>query len=673
MSEQTYTVQVQRDFLERQAQARPIQALAELIWNALDADATRADVLLRYGELGLSEIIVRDNGHGIPHTDAPALFTRLGGSWKKPGMRTKTKGRTLHGHEGRGRFKAFALGRVADWRITYQHDDGNLYAYDMEIIEDSIQKFRVSDQTEIARGTTGVEVTISELHGEYPSIEPDNALPELTEIFALYLKDYRDIAIRLKGERIDPAAAIASMESFELAEIRDGDTAHPASLEIVEWRTATTRTLYLCSQDGFPLSRVTERRFHVGDFQFSAYLKSPFITELNRTGQLELAEMHPALNDAVYDAQETIKAYFRDRAAERARSVVEEWKEEKIYPYEGEPQSVLEDAERKVFDIVAVTASGYMPDFRNTDVKNKAMHLRLLRTAIEKSPKELQIIMNEVLQLPKRKQEELASLLEEASLSNIIEAAKEVADRLKFVDALDAILFDAQRKDKLKERTQLHKILEDNSWLFGEEYTLSASDRALTTVLRKHRKLLGDEIAIDKPVRTYSKERGIIDLMLSRQLRRHRSEDIEHLVVELKAPKVRIGKNELNQIQEYAFAVADDERFKRNNVKWTFWVVSDDIDGFAEKQILPNEYYEGTIHRRDDIVIAIKTWSQLIADNKARLQFFQEKLRHRVDDERSLKFLKEKYQKFLEGVVTEEDDRGEEAQHEEPKKETVEA
>ena len=68
----------------------------------------------------MTRIAVRDNGLGIPYQDAPALFTHLGGSWKKPGARTKTKGRLLHGYEGRGRFKAFALGRVTEWHVTYR-------------------------------------------------------------------------------------------------------------------------------------------------------------------------------------------------------------------------------------------------------------------------------------------------------------------------------------------------------------------------------------------------------------------------------------------------------------------------------------------------------------------------------------------------------------------------
>jgi hypothetical protein len=61
-----YTVEIQPDFLERQAKAQPIAAIAELIWNGLDADATAITVDLEDDNLsGLSRIIVTDNGHGI--------------------------------------------------------------------------------------------------------------------------------------------------------------------------------------------------------------------------------------------------------------------------------------------------------------------------------------------------------------------------------------------------------------------------------------------------------------------------------------------------------------------------------------------------------------------------------------------------------------------------------
>src|SRR5262249_22817576 len=228
----------------------------------------------------------------------------------------------------------------------------------------------------------------------------------------------------------------------------------------------TKRALYLCNEQGFPLSKV-DTRFHIGSFQFSAYLKSPFITQLHENAELEVAEMNPKLTAAIEEAHQTIKDYFRDRSAEQAKAVVEEWKSENIYPYEGEAKSVIETAERKVFDIVAVSVNDYMQDFASAPPKNKALHLRMLRSAIERSPEDLQLILREVIQLPQRKQEELAKLLREASLASIISAAKIVGDRLKFLSALESIVFDPEMKERLKERTQLHKIIADNTWLFG--------------------------------------------------------------------------------------------------------------------------------------------------------------------------------------------------------------
>ncbi|WP_329121654.1 hypothetical protein [Streptomyces sp. NBC_01465] len=46
-------------------------------------------------------------------------------------------------------------------------------------------------------------------------------------------------------------------------------------------------------------------------------------------------------------------------------------------------------------------------------------------------------------------------------------------------------------KPKVLERTGLHHLLENECWVFGEEYALHASDRSLTEVLKQHCALLG--------------------------------------------------------------------------------------------------------------------------------------------------------------------------------------
>jgi Histidine kinase-, DNA gyrase B-, and HSP90-like ATPase len=108
MTSKTFEIQVQDDHLQRISQVhKPIFAIVELIWNAVDADADRIDVLLHDDQLGgLKSIEVADNGHGIPYSEAEDLFSRLGGSWKQGGHHSREKRRILHGKEGRGRFRA---------------------------------------------------------------------------------------------------------------------------------------------------------------------------------------------------------------------------------------------------------------------------------------------------------------------------------------------------------------------------------------------------------------------------------------------------------------------------------------------------------------------------------------------------------------------------------------
>jgi hypothetical protein len=103
------SVQVQSDHLERISKVRkPIIAVAELIWNGLDADATEVRVEFDHNALGaLERIRVIDNGSGLRRNEAEPAFANLGGSRKRTQNRSKDKRRLLHGKAGKGRFRAF--------------------------------------------------------------------------------------------------------------------------------------------------------------------------------------------------------------------------------------------------------------------------------------------------------------------------------------------------------------------------------------------------------------------------------------------------------------------------------------------------------------------------------------------------------------------------------------
>jgi hypothetical protein len=385
MPEAHYRVQVQKDHLRKLAGATALQAVAELIWNAVDADATQVSLEVESDDVSMRSITVRDNGHGIPHSDVETLFGKLGGSWKAHGSRSKTKGRILHGKEGRGRFKALALGRVADWTVKYR-DGHRLLGYKITIIRDDLVDVRVTNPEDVAIALgPGVEVCVSELDRSFRSLESSSVVQSLSEIFALYLTDYRDVAIFIGAERLDPSMMIADRQKFTLSPITDGGTEFPAEVDVIRWTSTSERWFFFCGPEGFPYLRVAPK-FHAPGFQFSAYLKSPFIASLQEQGLLDLAEMNAPLEASYEEASERVKEYLQSKQIEAAQTEIDRWKSEDVYPYRTEPITPVEKAERKVFDILALNVNRHLPDFAEQSRRIKTFQLRMLRQAMNEAP-----------------------------------------------------------------------------------------------------------------------------------------------------------------------------------------------------------------------------------------------------------------------------------------------
>lgn len=657
MRAKTFQIQVQDDHLKRIAQTRkPILALAELIWNSVDADATRIDVtLIEDGWNGVKAIEVADNGHGIPYAEAEELFSRLGGSWKQRHLHSNEERRILHGKEGRGRFRAFSLGNVVDWDVRAADPSGVLQRYRISMLRDHLRQVEISDVTPVTAETArGVTVTVSEITKDFRSLRDGAALDDLARIFALYLRQYPHVQILYDRTPIDPRAVEEKATVYDLPEIEpENGRKFAASLEVVEWVIKVQRRLFFCDANGFPLDE-TLPGVQAPGFEFTGYLKSDYFGELLASNLLDLANMDPAVDACLNAAKEVMREHFRKRAAEKAAGLVEEWRKEKVYPYEGDPASVVEKAEREVFDVLALNVNTYLPEFSTSDEKTKRFQFRLLRQVVEHAPGDLARIINEVLDLPTDRRQELANLLDRTTLAAIICASRLVADRLDFLRGLEVLVFDKDLKEKVRERTQLHRIVAKNSWMFGEQYHLSVDDQSLTEVLKKHIDAQGRQVEIDTPVERADGSRGIVDLMFSRNIQLAGAENREHLVVELKRPKVKINPTATAQIKSYAFAVADDERFRSVPAKWVFWVVSNDMDKVTAREVSQKDRANGILFQDEEqrITIWVKTWSQVINDCKARLQFFEEKLQYTPDRDSSLDHLSNTYQKYLADLFT---------------------
>lgn len=320
--EEHVSVAVRDDFVARQTKAKPVPALAELLWNSLDGDANEVSVEFSHDDLagGMSKIVVYDNGEGFSRSDARALFGNLGGSWKRYTRQTKRNHRMIHGQEGRGRYKAFALGQSVTWKVCYEDPSGRK-AFEVRLLEADLTDVTITEEVPAPGRATGVIVEIDDLRRDFKTLESEDGLQDLNEIFALYLMNYRNVSILVAGQRLDPEKVIASHHRATLPSIEKEDgVQYDVELEVIEWRTEARRVLYLCSASGFPLDQV-ETRFQIPGFSFSAYLKSGYVEELHNEEHVALSEMDPLLSGAVENARSAIKDYFRDRSPRRRSPV----------------------------------------------------------------------------------------------------------------------------------------------------------------------------------------------------------------------------------------------------------------------------------------------------------------------------------------------------------------
>ena len=100
----------------------------------------------------------------------------------------------------------------------------------------------------------------------------------------------------------------------------------------------------------------------------------------------------------------------------------------------------------------------------------------------------------------------------------IADQPEHATDRLDFLKGLEYVLYNKDAKEALLERSQLHKLVSRNTWIFGDEYYLVNNDESLTNVLRKHIKNVtfeADEVDTDTPVLREHGSEGVVDIGLS--------------------------------------------------------------------------------------------------------------------------------------------------------------
>ena len=303
----------------------------------------------------------------------------------------------------------------------------------------------------------------------------------------------------------------------------------------------------LCNEAGMALVEV-EKSAPPGNVKSSGYLRWSGWSESG--ADLLLAQMqYPAV--AVEAAVSRLANHVAQRTGALASTIVATLKEEKAYPYPDQITDPIQEAERQLFDVIAVTARGPL---RQSSRPQRKMTVRLLQLAIQERPESLDVILAEALSLSKAEQEELADLLRFSSLGRrLLVRRPRLSDASELLATLRHVIYSPDVADEMREVDQLHPLMRDHVWLFGEEWRLSASEVGLTNVLRA---MMPDNVALEidlmhegSKVLLPDGKQGRVDLVLQRTVMRDHEQD--RLVVELKRPSKRLGEPELAQVKKY--------------------------------------------------------------------------------------------------------------------------
>ncbi len=640
-------VEAHNDHLLRVAGTDPLIGLDELIWNALDADSSHVEIRLERNAIGgLTKIVIEDDGVGFSLADARHAFKTLGGSMKSGKDRTPG-GRMLHGQKGEGRYRSLALGAVIVWKSTYR-EGTELRQFDLQFSVGSLNTPLLSNIKAAESTKTGCRVEVLDV-----TERADQALTTdldwvIASRFASYLLANPSIHIYVNGKTIDVASAVERRLEDDIS-FNHKDVRIDAVISGYFWNSGRLNELFLCREDGVAVEQVK----HVIDepsLSYSAYVRSSYFNSEGSQPYSDMGRMDEVAEEIRKRARRQLRNYVRQILSEKAKHTISDLERKGAYPFEGEPKNEIEKAEREVFDIVASKIYELSPSAQNLKNEDLREKFSIVKDAIGEESTLRNKLVRKLFGLDEQNLRDLDALTDRHGFPRLISLAKQAEHRLEFLQALHYVVYDPDTRARVLERSQLHKIVEKECWIFGEQYRLLVSDQDLWTVLEAHRQLLGrDELVVNLPYQDDINMDEIPDLFLAGTLGGNREGEQEHVIVELKRPNLNLGQTEITQIETYADAVARHDGFDKGLNRWKFILIGGGVQDKIIRTRLSNPNAPpNQLSATDNYEIYVYQWSTVIQNAKARMNFLRHALDYDVSRQRIKDHLLENNPEILE-------------------------
>lgn len=615
-------------------------AFCELINNSIQAKAKNIRINIDYTKdtelhpLVIKKIDIKDDGIGVHVNELKEKILDIGTTNKDGG-------------KGIGRFAAFQIGKTIQLETVGYDSFDNTFsktliplAFENFGNNINVSEIDIETKEELLKGKheTYYKVSISDLYDStITDSEPkkriiDKFLSDKIQdsIFERYpLKIFnKEVTFHINGKPINPSNFVIGLPIKKITDYTDkkGKT-HKIFFDFLQIKKLEKIKVFLTTLNA-GIQTIAS------GFEYDATWLSPKIGGwFIYIGSESLpADMYrnidlDGLDENVRHYKEFVKNklndFFKDKNKE-FDNFTDKLKKDTFYPYKEKTSS---QSKVLLFDKLA-----YLVEDRYNILNEQNKLREIIYPLIDRtiSNGELDNILHGILKLNNKMISKFSNLLEITEMENIIEFSDKVARKLEELDFLEKLVYSEISKN-VKERKELHKFLEKMLWIFGEEYTDSTrllSDKNLEKNLNTFR----NEILQYKPSKSSDnvaeiKERNIksiTDLFLySERILDYKKREV--LIVELKAPKVKISPKELGQVMKYAREIEKAGIFP-DKIHYKVLLISSEINGDAKFDIegrqkgQDNPYFYFK-NENSNIEVWVMKWSDLLENVKRKLKY----------------------------------------------------
>lgn len=615
------------------------ESIAELVWNGFDAKATEIDITFDTNEIGtITSLTISDNGDGINYENLTQTFGAFLDSQKRNSFQRSSYTR---GKKGKGRYSFATLAGKAIWHTAYKKED-KILEYDIIIRKNSKHQFECLNRKISDQQPTGTSVILEELFGVTAfHFDSDEFKTHLIREFGwfLFLNKSNNYSLKINGMPIDYQSIVAESDA-KVIPINDVEgISHKFLITYIRWSESIGDKYYyyfLNDEKRENSKKLTSYNNNAIDFHHSVFVESQyfnkFVFDKNESDEalFDKNQNHTVFKNLVKDLNEFLFRKQKDFVRESgATDLIIKYEKNGVLPKFG--KNDYEQARKK--DLISVVKEIYCVQpkiFKGLKSEQEVTFIGFLNLLLDTDERENIItIIENITKLNKDEREELVKVLKKTGLSKITETIKLIEDRYRVVELLKILTFDL--KKFTTERDHIQKIIEENYWLFGEQYHLTSADKNFEELLSNYLYII-DGITERQQVDSYEwKRRPDIFACRKRNIPDLQDEQYqleENIMVELKRPTVPITKKEYRQIDDYLDFILKEDRFNSQLRNWKFYVISNTVDDYINKQYdaFRDKGKRFLVQQAGRYEIYVLTWDDLFRTFEIKHQYLLDQL-----------------------------------------------